>query len=111
MSKPDAGEEATVVFSEAAVADILKQADWYRTQSGQRLALRWERAVASTIKNAVRRPAVGSPCTFRSLELQDMRRLLIPKFPKHLLFYRFTEEEVFVLRVVHGARDLESLFS
>jgi plasmid stabilization system protein ParE len=37
--------------------------------------------------------------------------VLIPKFPKHLLFYRFAEEEVFVLRVVHGARDLENLFS
>ena len=30
---------------------------------------------------------------------------------KHLLFYKFDDEEVFVLRVVHGARDLERLFS
>jgi toxin ParE1/3/4 len=100
-----------LVFSDAAVADILEQADWYRAQSGRTLALRWERAVASTIKNVVRRPAAGPPCTFRPLELQGVRRVLVPKFPKHLLFYRFTAEEVFVLRVVHGARDLESLFS
>ena len=100
-----------LVFSDAAVVDILEQADWYRTQSGRRLALRWERAVTAAIKDVVRHPAAGSPCTFRSLELQGVRRVLIPKFPKHLLFYRFTEDEVFVLRVVHGARDLESLFS
>ncbi len=100
-----------LVFSDAAVADILEQADWYRAQSGRTLALRWERAVASTIKSVVRRPAVGSPCAFRPVELRGIRRVLIPKFPKHLLFYRFTEAEVFVLRVVHGARDLESLFS
>jgi hypothetical protein len=31
-------------------------------------------------------------------------------FPKHLLFYRFDENEVFVRRVVHGARDLERLY-
>ena len=53
----------------------------------------------------------GPPATFRPLELQGVRRVLVPKFPKHLLFYRFTAEEVFVLRVVHGARDLEGLFS
>ena len=100
-----------LVFSDTAVADILEQADWYRAQSGRSLALRWERAVTSAIKDVVRRPAAGSPCTFSSLELEGVRRTLITKFPKHLLFYRFTEEEVFVLRVVHGARDLESLFS
>jgi plasmid stabilization system protein ParE len=29
--------------------------------------------------------------------------------PKHLLFYRFDSGEIFVLRVVHGARDLQRL--
>lgn len=100
-----------LVLSDSAVADILEQADWYRAQSGRPLALRWERAVTSAIKDVVRRPAAGSSCTFKSLELQGVRRVLIPKFPKHLLFYRFTEGEVFVLRVVHGARDLENMFS
>lgn len=35
----------------------------------------------------------------------------ISDFPRHLLFYRFDEEEVFILRIIHGARDLEGLFS
>ncbi|MBZ5573491.1 MAG: hypothetical protein LAO09_16610 [Acidobacteriia bacterium] len=39
-----------------------------------------------------------------------MRRTPISNFPKHLLFYRFQAEEIFILRVVHGARDLERLF-
>jgi len=29
---------------------------------------------------------------------------------KHLLFYRIRGAEVLVLRIVHGARDLEKLF-
>jgi plasmid stabilization system protein ParE len=40
-----------------------------------------------------------------------LRKTLIAGFPKHLLFYRFDEQEVFVVRVIHGARDLERLFS
>jgi toxin ParE1/3/4 len=100
-----------LVFSDAAIADILEQADWYLQQSGRPLALRWEKAVTSAIEHVMRYPAASPLCTFRSAELHDVRRATVPKFAKHLLFYRFTEEEVFVLRVVHGARDLERLFS
>ena len=100
-----------LVLSDAAIADVLEQADWYRAQSGRRLALRWEKAVTSAISHALRHPAAGAPCAFRSNELRGVRRTMIPKFPKHLLFYRFDDEEVFVMRVVHGARDLETLFS
>ncbi len=34
----------------------------------------------------------------------------ISRFPKHLVFYRVENREILILRVVHGARDLESLF-
>ena len=98
-----------LVLSDAAIADVLEQADWYRAQAGRTFAVRWEEAVTSALAAVLRRPRPGAPCSFRSPELQGVRRTIIPKFPKHLLFYRFEEEEVFVLRVVHGARDLESL--
>ena len=42
-------------------------------------------------------------------ELDNLRRTAIPGFPKHLLFYCFDRGEVLVVRVVHGARDLEPL--
>ncbi|MGB8915644.1 MAG: type II toxin-antitoxin system RelE/ParE family toxin [Candidatus Sulfotelmatobacter sp.] len=100
-----------LVFSDAAIADILEQADWYAAQAGRSLARRWEQAVKSAILQATRRPATGALCLFRSKALRDVRRTNITGFPKHLIFYRFDDDEVFVLRVVHGARDLERLFS
>jgi len=100
-----------LVFSDAAIADILDQFDWYSAQSGKRLAGRWQKEATSLVTLIVSRPAVGARCKFRSPELQDVRRMAVPGFPKHLLFYRFDDEEVFVLRVVHDARDLERLFS
>ena len=36
----------------------------------------------------------------------NLRVLRVPGFPSHLIFYRVLEEEVRVLHVVHGARDL-----
>ena len=75
-----------LVFSEAAIADILEQADWYTAQAGRRLGERWEKVVTSTVSLAVRRPAAGALCTFRPHDLQDVRRMTISGFPKHLLF-------------------------
>jgi toxin ParE1/3/4 len=102
-------KKARLVLSDAASADILEQADWYVEQSGRPLAQRWEAAVTSAISYAVSHPAAGALCTFRSPELRSVRRTPIRGFPKHLLFYRFDEGEVLILRVVHGARDLERL--
>jgi toxin ParE1/3/4 len=100
-----------IVLSEMAVADILEQADWYEAQAESRLAERWEKAVTSVLLRISQRPAIGKLCKFQSEELADTRRTPVSGFSKHLIFYQVHEQEVFVLRVVHGARDLESLFS
>ena len=99
-----------LVLSDAAVADILEQADWYGAQSGQTLAKRWEKAVTSAVLRISKYPHAGTSCLFRREELRDVRRTTIKGFPKHLVFYRFHGTEILVLRVLHGARDLESLF-
>ena len=101
---------ARLVLSDASVADILEQGDWYVGQSGETLAKRWEKAVTKAVLSVVSRPTSGAPCTFQSPELHGVRRVAISGFPKHLLFYRFDGEAIFILRVVHGARDLERLF-
>jgi hypothetical protein len=49
-------------------------------------------------------------CRFQSIDLRDVRRTTIAGSPKHLLFYRLQETDMFILRVVPGARDLENLF-
>jgi plasmid stabilization system protein ParE len=96
-----------LVFSDAVAADIVEQADWYSAQSGKALAERREDAVTSAIMRVLHRPKAGTPCQFHASELHDLRRTAIPGFPKHLFFYRFDRDEVLMVRVVRGARDLE----
>jgi len=98
-----------LVLGDEAAADIIEQADWYAIQSGKALATRWEGAVTSAIMRVLHRPNSGTPCHFQAAELHDLRRTAIPGFPRHLLFYRFDREEILIVRVVHGARDLEPL--
>ena len=99
-----------LAISDAAAFDILEQAAWYESQSGENLAIRWQRAVTVSILNAWKDPNIGSPCNFKSEELRDIRRVSIEGFSKHLIFYRVQADELLVLRIVHGARDLEKLF-
>ena len=99
-----------ITFSDLAIADILEQADWYEVQSDHKLANRWEKAVTSTLLRIAKIPHAGSPCRLQADELRGTRRVPISGFPNHLIFYQFQHGEILVLRVVHGARDLESLF-
>lgn len=94
-----------------AVADILAQADWYELQSDRRLAKRWEQAVTPSILRLVRTPRAGALCGFKAEALRATRRLPVTGFSAHLIFYNFLGNQVHVLRVVHGARDLEKLLS
>jgi toxin ParE1/3/4 len=100
-----------IVLTEAAINDILEQAAWYEEQSGLKLARRWEQAVTSVLLRIAATPAAGAPCDFKAPDLTGVRRVRVPRFPKHLVFYRLQKQEMAVLRIVHGARDLESLFS
>ena len=99
-----------VALSDAAIADILEQSDWYETQAGGNLAKRWEEAVTGTLVRIVRNPGAGAPCRFTAAELRGTRRMPVTGFAKYFIFYRSSESEILVLRMVHGARDLESLF-
>jgi len=41
--------------------------------------------------------------------MKTIRQWRIKNFKDHLIFYQFQEEQVEVLRVLHGARDLENI--
>lgn len=102
---------STIELSQLAISDILEQADWYELQSGEELAQRWQTAVTSTLLRIHKAPNSGTPCRFRMTELRGIRRVFIAGFPRHLVFYQVEKGAVLILRIVHGARDLESLFS
>jgi len=99
-----------ISLADEAVADILEQAEWYESQADYKLAERWENAVTSTLLRILAMPRSGRLCHFKSGALAGIRRMAVDDFPKHLVFYRFRGKELFVLRIVHGARDLDRLF-
>jgi toxin ParE1/3/4 len=49
---------------------------------------------------------MGKLTDFPHPNLADIRQQSIKGFRKYLIFYRITESEIDILRVIHGARGL-----
>jgi plasmid stabilization system protein ParE len=53
-----------LVFSDASIADILEQAEWYAAQSGQPLAQRWQKAVTTAMSRLLTGTPLARPADF-----------------------------------------------
>ncbi len=66
-------------------------------------------AAESTFQKLAKAPKMGKPCQFSNPRLAGIRQQAIKGFRRFLIFYRIADDKVEILRVIHGARDLESI--
>jgi toxin ParE1/3/4 len=55
-------------------------------------------------------PFLGRPRSFSNPIFAGMRSISLPGFPNHLVFYRPERETILILRILHGAMDLDTVF-
>ncbi|MGA2658546.1 MAG: type II toxin-antitoxin system RelE/ParE family toxin [Verrucomicrobiota bacterium] len=67
-------------------------------------------AALSTFAAVAQMPGIGRPRTFRLPELPGLRSFRVDGFPNYLIFYRPVTEGIEIVRVLHGARNLDALF-
>jgi toxin ParE1/3/4 len=67
-------------------------------------------ATQRAFEKLVTLPELAGHCESRHRALADLRVWPIPGFRKYLIFYRVISNGIEIRRVLHGARDLESLF-
>jgi len=99
----------SLVVAPQAESDLDGLAE-YLGRDDRRLAARFLAAADTTFLDLAATPGLGRLREFRNDRLQDLRSWRIRGFENWLVFYRVTEEAVEILRVLHGARDLEALF-
>jgi len=92
-----------------ARADLVESSFFYELETGEALARRFESAAEESFEQVVENPGVGSPTRFRSARLQGLPVSRIRGFEKHLVLYREVDDAVEVVRVLHGARDIEAI--
>jgi plasmid stabilization system protein ParE len=99
-----------VLLSPKAEHDLIEIAAWYESQGGVDLAESFVHAAQKLFEKLARSPEIGWKRNFRSHRLAGARLFALAKpFSVYLAFYRPGPNEVVILRVLHGMRDLAPL--
>lgn len=94
----------------AAREDILRQYRYYLVEKdAAQAALRFLDAVESVVDTLCRTPEIGSPKRLANPLLAGLRSWPVPGFPSVRVYYIHAGNELRVVRVLHGKRDIHPL--
>jgi toxin ParE1/3/4 len=99
-----------VRFLPAGERDVDAIAD-YIAHDSLDSALRFYDAVQSDAQKLAAMPGMGPACEFRNPATVGIRFWPLGGFRNYLLFYRPLSDGVEVIRVLHGARDVERVLA
>ena len=98
-------------LSPAADQDLDDQAGYLAREAGLGTALRFYDAANAMFEKLARTPGIGEPRPSNHPRLAGLRVWQIEGFKKHLIFYRPDGEGIAIIRVLHGARDIDRILA
>jgi toxin ParE1/3/4 len=90
-----------------AVEDAEEIAD-YIAQDSLDAALRFLECTETTLSFLAGSPSIGSKFPVESPSLANLRTCRVKGFPNHLIFYIKHVGAIEVVRILHGARDIQT---
>ncbi len=100
-----------IVRRHAARLDLIATYRHYAQEAGPAVANRFLAQAEATLTRLVRRPGLGTLYNHEHPALTDVRYFPISRFKTYLVFYRPRTGGIEVLRILHGARDLDSILT
>ena len=97
-----------LVIMPRARAELYDQAE-YISVDNEDLSRRFLAAADAAFAELLATPGLGRVREFHGARLHGLRSWRIRGFENWLVFYRVTEEAIEVVRVLHGARDVDAL--
>jgi toxin ParE1/3/4 len=98
-----------VILTPQAREDV-KQIAAYIKEDSPQTSMAFRQTLENIYELLVEVPEIGTARNFHNPEMKGLRMLPVRQFDKYLIFYRSTPEGLEIVRVIHGARDLPSLF-
>lgn len=98
-----------VVRTGLVEVDLLEHLDYIAVNNPD-AALRFVDTVEQAFARLSEMPEIGALREFANSRLAGVRAWPVPKFSRYLIFYQVTQDSIRILRVLHGARDIPSLF-
>lgn len=99
-----------ITRSPIAVSDMLDIAEYFAEHNTPQTGERFLDAITATEKTLLDMPKMGVLRNYKSTRLKDMRMIPVNDFKNYLLFYIPSVKEIYTVRVLHGARDMQTLF-
>lgn len=93
------------------VADDLRQISEFIAKDNPQAARRFLRAARSDFVRIAEMPGVGGPIEINIRWMANMRVLPITGFENYIILYRECHDQVEIVYVVYGGRELEKLRS
>jgi len=79
-------------------------------EGSQEAAFRFLEATRATFEELAAMPEMGSSQEFANPKLAGIRRWRVRHFEHYLIFYRPRTDGIDVVRVIHAAQDIKSIF-
>jgi toxin ParE1/3/4 len=99
------------IIAQAARLDMFEVCEYFDAESRDpNLADRFVNSAILTFEKLARTPGLGRPYKFKKCPHENLRSRRVDNFPNYLIFYRPFPNGVEIVRVLHGARDLEAQF-
>jgi toxin ParE1/3/4 len=98
-----------VIRSGLALNDLEEQSEYIR-QRNPRAALRFLNAAEALFRQLASMPGMGERYESKNPLFEELRCFPIPKFPSHIVYYKSYPDGIIVIRVLHGARDIDGVF-
>jgi len=94
-------------FSSAFEADFAQIIAYYARDVTPELSRRFENCVVETFERIAACPELGR--RRKDLTHPEIRSLVVAGFENYVVFYQVRKEDVFIVRLLHGARNLPDL--
>ena len=98
-----------LVILPRARAELHDQAEYISVED-EESSRRFLAAASASFADLLATPGLGRLRRFRAARLHGLRSWRVRGFENWLMFYRVTDDAVEIVRVLHGARDLEAAF-
>jgi toxin ParE1/3/4 len=98
-----------IIKSDLALNDLEEQAEYIR-QDNPRAALRFLEAAEATFRQLASMPGIGERFETDNPLYRDLRGFPISKFSSRVVYYKPLADGVIIIRVLHGARDVDRIF-
>jgi toxin ParE1/3/4 len=105
----DDSPERKVTIRPRAIADIERCATYLEENANPDVASRFRSAIMQAIDQIKFMPGSGSPRQVRNPRLSGLRMYIVPGFRNYLLFYLTPQGGPEIIRLLHGAQDVNSI--